>query len=100
LTVNLTTQYYLTTSAGTGGSINPSSGWYNAGSSVPVSATPNSGFQFSSFSGSLSGSTTPQNLVVTGPESVTAGFTASPTTFITEYIPLGGGVTAVEHTSH
>jgi len=45
-TANFTTQYFLTMSAGVGGTVSPSSNWFNSGQSVPISATPNSGFGF------------------------------------------------------
>ena len=78
---NFTTQYFLTTSATTGGSISPASGWNNSGSVVAVSATALSGNQFTGFSGgTLTGTVTPQNLTMNGPATVTANFSA-----------LGGG---------
>ncbi|MEK7408931.1 MAG: hypothetical protein AAB225_28035 [Acidobacteriota bacterium] len=75
-TANFTTQYYLTTAASppAGGTISPASGWYNSGAVVSVSATPNSGYVFSGFSGDLTGGS-PQNLTMNGPKSVTANFT-------------------------
>src|SRR5439155_1187383 len=39
-TATFTTQYYLTMSAATGGTVSPSSGWRNSGASVSISATP------------------------------------------------------------
>ena len=45
------TQYYLTVEAGEGGSASPSSGWYDKGSWVTISATPESGYSFESWSG-------------------------------------------------
>ncbi|MBI1898179.1 MAG: hypothetical protein HYS04_16840, partial [Acidobacteria bacterium] len=71
-------QYYLTTavSPSGGGTISPASGWYNSGAVVTVSATANPGYQFSGFSGSLSGMANPQNLTITGTSSVTANFQA------------------------
>lgn len=78
-TASFTTQYQLTTSAGAGGSITPSSGFYNAGAVVAVTATPNSGNQFSGFSGALSGTTNPQNITMSGPMSVTANFVGTAT---------------------
>ncbi|GAH09688.1 unnamed protein product, partial [marine sediment metagenome] len=42
------TQYYLTVIGDIGGSVT-SSGWFDAGSDVTISATPNSGFTFSSW---------------------------------------------------
>jgi hypothetical protein len=75
-TAAFTTQYFLTTAASptAGGPINPASGWYNAGVVVAVSATANSGYQFGGFSGALTGTTTPQNVTMSGPLSVTANF--------------------------
>ena len=53
-----TEQYYLTMSAGTGGTVSPSSAWYNSGQSVPINATADSGYTFSNWTGSGSGSYT------------------------------------------
>ena len=58
VTATFAQQYYLTMSAGSGGSVLPSSGWYNGGTNVQISATPNSGYAFSSWTGSGSGSYT------------------------------------------
>lgn len=74
------TQYYLTTavSPSGGGTITPACGsgcLYSSGSAVTVTATPSSGYQFSGFSGALSGTGNPQNLTITGAEAVTANFT-------------------------
>ncbi len=44
---------------------------------VAITATPNSGYQFSSFTGALNGTTNPQNLTITGDATVTANFTAA-----------------------
>jgi hypothetical protein len=49
------TQYYLTVIGDIGGSVS-SSGWFDAGSEVTISATPDSGFMFSSWIGSNLGS--------------------------------------------
>lgn len=69
-TATFTAQYLLTTSAATaGGTISPG-GWYNVGGVAPVSATPNSGYQFATFFGALSGATDPQNLIMSAPETV------------------------------
>jgi hypothetical protein len=78
-TANFTSQYYLTTTAGSGGAISPTSAWYNSGSVVSVSATPNSGYYFSAFTGDLSGTTTPQNVTLDAPKTVTASFTGMQT---------------------
>ena len=52
----------------------PSNDQYTLGTSVSLRATPNSGYQFSSWSGALSGGTNPQSLTINGDASVTANF--------------------------
>ena len=42
---NFTTQYYLTMSHGTGGTVSPASGWRNSGAAISISATPATGVQ-------------------------------------------------------
>ncbi|MCL5437557.1 MAG: PEGA domain-containing protein, partial [Candidatus Thermoplasmatota archaeon] len=58
--VSYTTQYYLTTysSPSVGGATSPLSGWYNASSTVTISATPDSGYVFLSWTGDGSGNYT------------------------------------------
>src|SRR6476659_8786400 len=46
-TAKFTTQYYLTMSHGTGGTVSPASGWKNSGVNVAISATPTSNTQVS-----------------------------------------------------
>jgi hypothetical protein len=71
-------QYYLTmgVSPSGAGSVSPGSGWYNAGSSVQISATANSGYEFmewlGSGSGSYSGSSNPTTITMNGPITETA----------------------------
>jgi hypothetical protein len=78
-TANFTTQYYLTMAGGTGGNVSPSNGWYNSGQNVGIDATANSGYTFSSWSGSGSGSysgtTKSTSVTMNGPISETASFT-------------------------
>src|SRR5262245_45118406 len=77
-TVTFTTQYLLTTSAGAGGSCTPATGWRDAGSSVTLTALPDSGYSFVSWSGSGNGSYTgpsnPRTITINGPCSQTATF--------------------------
>lgn len=47
------------------------------GESVTLTATPNSGYEFSSWSGDASGSTNPLTITVTGDRTITANFSAS-----------------------
>jgi hypothetical protein len=78
-TANFTTQYYLTMSAGTGGKVSPSSGWRNSGTAVSISATPVSGYIFThwtgSGTGSYTGSANPTSITMRGPITETAAFT-------------------------
>ena len=46
-----TTQYTLTVSAGEGGSVSSEGGTYDDGTEVKITATPNSGYIFSGWSG-------------------------------------------------
>lgn len=79
-TATYKTQYLLTRSAApvNGGSLfaNPASadGFYDAGATVQVTATPASGFVFAGLGGDLTGVTNPQSLGMNGPRTVTAYF--------------------------
>ena len=68
-TATFTTQYYLTMSGGTGGSVSPSSGWKNSGAVVSISATPGTGYSFSGWTGTGTGSFSGAN----NPDSITMG---------------------------
>ncbi len=78
-TANFTTQHQLTMNAGAGGTVTPSSGFYNAGETVPITATPNSGFIFSNWTGSgngsYSGANNPASVTMNEPLTQTANFT-------------------------
>jgi hypothetical protein len=74
-TANYTQQFQLTTNVSPAGSGSISAGgWFDAGTVVPVSATPISGFQFANFSGALSGISNPQNIVMSAAKNVVANF--------------------------
>ena len=78
-TATFTTQYYLTMSAGSGGTVSPSSQWKNSGAAVSISATPAIGHSFSSWTGSgtgsYSGTNNPASIAMGGPITETAAFT-------------------------
>jgi hypothetical protein len=82
-TASFTTQYYLTMSAGAGGTAAPGSGWTNSGASVSISATASNGYAFSGWtgsgSGSYSGNDNPAAITMNGPITETAGFAIIPT---------------------
>ncbi|MCP5105012.1 MAG: PKD domain-containing protein [bacterium] len=79
-TVNITgagPQYTLTTNTVGNGSItlNPPGGTYNDGTVVTVTAVPDSGWEFTGWSGDLSGSTNPTTITMDADKTVTATFT-------------------------
>jgi hypothetical protein len=78
-TANFRTQYYLTMAHGTGGTVNPSSGWRNSGVTVSINATPSANYSFSSWAGtgtgSFSGTANPASITMGGPITETATFT-------------------------
>ena len=68
--------YTLTTSATNGAlALSPPGGVYNAGTAVTLTASPNRGYDFGSWSGALAGTTNPATIVMDGNKSVTANFT-------------------------
>jgi hypothetical protein len=78
---SFSTSYLLTTgvSPSGGGTVSPASGsYYAAGTPVPLVATPNAGYVFSSWTGPVaSASSASTNVTMTGPESVTANFVSA-----------------------
>jgi len=100
LTANFIAQYQITTTVSPSGAgavvLNPPStgGWYNAGTSVQLTASPAPGYQFSQFSGFSSGTANPLTLTVSGAISETATFTTlPPVPTITDISPTSAPVT-------
>jgi len=79
-TFTATTTYTLTITAPTNGTIttNPTGTNFASGTTVTLTAAPATGYQFSNWGGSLSGSTNPTTLVMNGNKTVSATFTALP----------------------
>lgn len=79
-TANFTTKYQLTLQSQptAGGSIvatpASSSGYYTEGATVQLTAKPNTGYVFNSWSGDLSGTSNPASIDMTQPHTVTAIF--------------------------
>ena len=77
-TAHFVTRYFLRITSGAGGTVSPSSGWYDAGSVLPLTAIPNPGFSLVSWtgggSGSYSGSVNPTTVTMNGPISESAAF--------------------------
>src|SRR5215471_14260760 len=82
-TATFKTQYFLTMSHGSGGTVSPASGWKNSGTVVSISARANSGFTFSNWTGSgtgsYSGPNNPASITMGGPITETGTFTQSST---------------------
>ncbi|MDI6791578.1 MAG: fibronectin type III domain-containing protein [bacterium] len=94
ITWNWKTEYYLTTAVNPpgGGTVTPSSGWYESGQSVTLTAVPAPGYTFSGWSGDLSGITNPANLTMSAPKSVTANFNRPPAADAGPDQTVGSGV--------
>lgn len=59
-------------------SLNPGGGTYNSGTTVTLTATPSSGYQFSSWSGDVSGTSSVIMITMNSNKSVTANFSIIP----------------------
>ena len=69
-------KFDLAVSASEGGSVDTSGGSYNSNSSVTIKATPANGYEFTGWSGNVTGSTNPLTLTVNGNKNITANFAA------------------------
>ena len=78
-TANFITQYYLTMSHNTGGTVSPASGWKNSGSTVSITATPATDYHFTNWTGSgtgsYSGTNNPASITMNGPITEMGTFT-------------------------
>ena len=96
-TATFHTQYYLTMTHGTGGTVMPTSGWKNAGSTVSLTATPTHNTQVSfhfnawtgSGAGSYSGPNNPASITMNGPITENATFTQNPVQVTVQTNPAG-----------
>jgi len=96
-TASFQTQYQLTLTASpsAGGTITPASGaFYAAGTTVPLSATPATGYSFVNWTGAVANTNSlSTSIAMTAPEAVTANFalnTAHPASFLTHDIDNNG----------
>jgi len=91
VTANWQAFYILTTNKVGSGilSRNPDQTWYAFGTVVTLTANPISGWSFTSWSGDLSGSTSPTQITMDGPKTVTATFTEVWFSLITNVVGSG-----------
>lgn len=87
-----TTNYWLNTAASTGGSVNVSNGWKTNGASVQITATADTYYHFTGWSGSVTTNSAQITLLMNHACSVTAGFaqnvtsnTATPEWWLAQY---------------
>ncbi|MGF7080289.1 InlB B-repeat-containing protein [Mucilaginibacter sp. UYCu711] len=82
ITANFTQNTYTLNVTATNGTVakNPSLATYNSGSTVTLTATPNAGFTFSSWTGDASGSANPLSVLMNANKNITANFIATPAT--------------------
>jgi uncharacterized protein (TIGR03437 family) len=102
------TQYQLAASASpaAGGTVSASpastDGYYNSGTQVQLTAKANAGYQFSNWSGDLTGNANPQPLAMSAPRSVTAAFISTPPSGnpvnIAEINVVAGGTNIAQNT--
>jgi len=80
ITANFIRQYTLIIATGTGGTTNPTPGTHpcDSGAQVSVTAIPDSGYQFSSWSGDTSGTATTIIIIMDSDKSITASFSEIP----------------------
>jgi cell division septation protein DedD len=92
-TATFTTQYYLTMTKGTGGTVSPTSGWRNNGAVVSISATAATGYSFTNWTGSgtssYSGTNNPASITMNGPITENAAFTQNPVQVTVQTNPTG-----------
>jgi hypothetical protein len=106
-TANFNTQYYLTMTHGTGGTVSPTSGWRNTGATISIGATPTNNTQVSnsfagwtgSGAGSYSGMNNPASITMNGPITENAAFTQNPVQ-VTVQTNLAGRTFSVDGTSY
>ena len=69
-----TTEHRLTRSVSGQGAVSPSDGFYAAGSTIQLTATPSAGYQFTGWSGSATGTANPLAVLMDAPKAIAANF--------------------------
>jgi len=105
LIAQLTTQYFLTVTAGAGGTVSPASGYYNSGTVVQIAAVPSAGNAFTGWTGtgigSYTGPNNPTTVNMTAPMTETAAFApfTAQFTLTTSVSPSNAGTVRTSPTS-
>jgi len=86
---NITPRYNLTASAGEGGSVSPTTGSFNAGTQVSVTATPTSGYSFSGWSNGTTAN--PLTVTLNSNTSITANFEVLINSYTLTVVSTDGG---------
>jgi|HubBroStandDraft_6_1064221.scaffolds.fasta_scaffold01416_8 hypothetical protein len=81
-TATFTTEYQLTTSATTGGSVS-AGGYLASGTNATITATPSAGYYFVNFTGSTTSTNNPLSLLMSAPQTITANFAQQVTPTVT-----------------
>jgi hypothetical protein len=87
-----TLQYWLDIAAGSNGSVDAESGWYDSTSLVSIAAMPDSGYIFAGWSGDVSPASSSDNplvLQMNEPRSITANFVAGTGVYHTVTVTAG-----------
>ena len=94
ITANFTLNTYTLNVTATNGSVVkiPNQTTYNHGTSVQLTATPNSGYTFTSWSGDATGTTNPLTVSMTANKNITANFTAIVGTLTLNVTAVNGSV--------
>ncbi|MBX5327281.1 DUF2341 domain-containing protein, partial [Candidatus Bathyarchaeota archaeon A05DMB-4] len=87
-------QYTLTVNVIGGGFVskNPNKAFYTYGEVVELTAIPNTGYDFSGWSGDLTGNNNPETIIINANKTVTASFSLKQYTINASVIGIGGSI--------
>jgi subtilisin family serine protease len=101
-TANFSAQYQLTITTGPGGTVSPSTGFFNSGQVVTITASPAGSFGFNGWTGfgggSFTGTLNPATVKMDGPVTETASFIQNTIQFSASTYAVGEGDTRVNIT--
>ena len=91
-------QYTITVNISGSGTVDlsPPGGTYDQGTAVTIAAVPDGGYQFSQWSGDLSGSTNPEAITMNSDQNITATFSEANQPIMLEEVVSGGSSSAID----